>query len=567
MMKAKKSVSLMLAGLLCASGLASCTPKEKISGANSLEVYACSLGYGHEWLEKALKAFSEKQYVKDTYPDFKYSLQTNDEYAYGQSQVLSKATTLDLVFTSTFSPSTVEVAGKDGKKSVLEDVTDVFNGKIMDFNTGKNETDENGKEWTYAEKLERGNPGILNSISYEVETSDGDYEDRYYYTGGGSSMYGILYNKTKLVEYGFLTEENGQVKGLPRTTKELKEFAVAIANKGYMPFVAAKDTGYWTRVQNVWWAQYEGAEAFDMYFQGQYYNSDLQAWRGGIEDPSVLTKTKGRLIANQTTESLLKYDNEPRLIHDESSALDFTTAQAYLISGKGLMQANGTWFDLEMKSLQGQEGADAEIRLMPGLMVSEIIEVVPDESIADDAELRLLVDAIASGATSFDGVTQNDFNRVKEAYNLYNKGESMSPTIIPSYSDAIPLAKDFLRYMATDEFCRQYFETTGGASSAMYYDVEEKAPELYATFSPMNKDRLTFLEGKTAILQYKTINYPLVYRTGYAELGKGFELKYMSKNANDRKSAADCIAEQISYYTSNNNSMWKNLFKMANLGQ
>lgn len=562
MMKVKKSVGLMLAGVLCAGSLAGCAPKEKISGANALEVYACSLGYGHEWLEKALQAFSEKQYVKDTYPGFKYTLMTNDEYAYGQSQVLSGATTLDLVFTSSFSPSTVEVPGKDGKRSILEDITDVFNGKIMDFNTGANETDENGTEWTYAEKLERGDPGVLNSLSYEVETEDGDYEDRYYYVPSGSSTYGILYNKTKLVEYGFLTEDNnGKISGLPRTTKELKEFAVRIADGGYIPFVVAKDTGYWSRVQNVWWAQYEGAEAFDRYFQGKYKNDEGQ-WKLGIE---VLSKAKGRVLANQATESLLKYDNQPRLIHDESSALDFTTAQAYLVSGNGLMQANGTWFDLEMKSLQGQDGADSEIRLMPGVMISEIIEVVPDKSIADDAELRLLIDAIASGATSFEGVTQNDFNRVKEAYNLYNKGEAMAPTIIPSYSDAVSLAKDFLRYMATDEFCRQYMETTEGASSAMYYDVETKAPELYSTFSGMNKDRLAFLEGKTAILQYKTINYPLVYRTGYADLGRGFEIKYMSKNAKDRMSAADCIAEQIATYTANNNEMWELMLSQAGL--
>lgn len=571
-MKAKKTISVALAGLLCAGALtgslAGCN-KKKISGANALEVYACSLGYGHEFLTKALEAFAQKEYVKNKYPNFEYSLTTNDEYEFGQAQVLSGATSLDLVFTSSFSPSTVEATGKNGKKSILEDLTDVFESKVMDFNTGKNETDENGNEWTYAEKLEKGTPGILDYLAFEEENGD-DVETHYYYTGGGAGVYGILYNKTKLVEYGYLTEDaNGNIKGLPRTTKEMKAFAVKIANGGHVPFISSKGTGYWSRVQNLWWAQYEGAEAFDRYFQGQYQN-DEGDWVQGVE---VLSRAKGRYIANQTTESYLKYDNEPRLIYDESAALDFTTAQSYLISGKGLMQANGTWFDQEMKTLEGQEGADAEIRLMPDLMISEIIDVVPNKSIADDAELSALVGAIASGSTEIKGtfegvaydVTQADFDRVKEAHNLFNTGESLSPTIIPSYSDAIPLAKDFLRYLATDEYCRQYLETTSGNSPAFYYDVEKKAPELFATFSPMQKDRLTQIQGKSAILKYKTVNYPLVYRTGYSSFGSGFEIKYFAKNAKDRMSAKDCIDNQIAQYTANNNELWNLMLSQAGL--
>lgn len=570
-MKTKRWISLMAAGVLGASSLiaAAGCGKEKVTGANALEVYACSLGYGAEWLDKALESFKNTSYVKEKYPNFTYSITTNDEYAFGQSQVLSGVTTYDVLFASTFSPQTVETPGKNGKKSILEDITDVFNGKIPDFKGGY-EKNEDGEDWTYGEKLKAGAPGRYKLIGYEEEVSEGEYEMHYYYTLLGSGMYGILYNRTKLEEYGFITTDaQGNVQGLPRTTDELRTFAIDIANKGYTPFVAAKDTGYWTRVQNLWWAQYEGAEAYDRYFQGQYKN-DVGEWDFGVE---VLRKAKGRLLANQITESLLKYDNEPRLIHDESSALDFTTAQSYLISGKGLMQANGTWFDNEMKSLQGQAGADAEIRLMPNVMISAIKDVVPDKSIENDSELSALVGAIASGNTALEGtydgksysVTQADYNRVKDAYNLYNTGESISPTLIPSYSDAIDLAKDFLRYLATDDFCRMYMETTGGNSPAVYYDVEKKDPALYASFSAMNKDRLAFIEGKQTILQYKTCNYPLVYRTGYASFGQGYEIKYMSKNAKDRKSAAECIEEQIATYEADDNAMWELMLSQAGL--
>ena len=580
-MKIKKVLGLVLACVLSLSCLmTSACGVGKISGDNALEVYVCSLGNGDEWLYKALEEFAKKDYVKEKYPNFEYSVTSNDTFAFGQDQVKSSVTTFDLLFASSFSPSTVEIPGKDGKTSILEDITDVYNSKIPDFNNGGYEKNADGEEWTYAEKLEAADPNVFDILGYEVENADGDYETHYYYVGGGGSIYGILYNKTVMLKKGFITEENGVVKGLPRTTKELKAFAVKIAEQAekdrvannknkpeYYPFVVAKDTGYWSRVQNLWWAQYEGAEAYDRYFQGQYRNDEGE-WVQGVE---VLSKAKGRLLANQATESLLRYDNEPRLIDGESALLDFTTAQARLITGVGLMQANGTWFDNEMKSIKGEEGADNEIRLMPTIMISDIIDHTP--SIQNDQELSALVGAMNDGVAALSGtyegvayeVTQADFNRIKEAHNLYNTGESLSPILIPSYSDAIGLAKDFLLYMATDEYCRQYMESTGGTSAPHYYDVENKDPALYNSIGAMNRDRLQLIKGKSSILQYKTCNYPIVYRTGYASLGQGYEIKYMAKNEKDRKSAAQCIADQISEYTRNGNEMWNLLLSQAGL--
>lgn len=563
-MKAKKIASLAMAGVLGAGTLmATGCGKKKIEGDNALEIYVCELGYGKVWLENALQAFAETQYVKDKYPNFEYDVFANSEYNYGQEQVRSGVTTFDLLFTSQFSPATVEEPGKNGKKSILEDITDVFEGKIPDFKGGY-EKNADGEEWTYAEKMQKADPTLFKTIGLEQEVSEGEYETRYYYTANALGFYGILYNKTKMLEYGYITEDsNGNVQGLPRTTNQMKAFAEKIRLDGKYAFIAAKDTGYWTRVQNLWWAQYEGAEAYDRYFQGQYKNDEGE-WARGVE---VLSKAKGRYLANQITEDLLWYDNG--YIHEESSALNFTQAQTRLIKGDGLMQANGAWFDNEMKGVAEQEGANAEIRIMPSLIISEIIDVVPDKSIADDKELSALVQALDAGSTAITGegyeVTQKDFDRVKEAYNLYNPGEAFSPIVIPSYSDAIDLAKDFMRFMATDEYANIYAKATEGGSSGFYYDVETENPELYKTFSGMQKDRLKYIKGKKSILPYKTCNYPIVYRTSYANFGKGFELYYMSESAKDRKKSKDCIDAQIEEYTRDNNQMWDLLLTQAGL--
>lgn len=591
-MKIKKLITVLLALVLSVSCLLTVGCGGKISGSDALEVYICALGNGRSWLDKALAAFSEKPYVKENYPNFVYKVVSNDNYEYGQQMVLSGATSIDLLFASSFKASTVKTPGKNGKTSILEDLTDVYEGKIPDFNGGY-EKDENGQDWIYGERIRKTDPNRYKLIGFEEEVAEDEYETHYYYGVTGMNKYGILYNSTKLEEYGFIEIDNdGNVSGLPRTTDELKAFAIEIANAGiaagsvdepaYTPFVASNDTGYWTRVQNLWWAQYEGAEAYDRYFQGQYRN-DLGYWELGVD---VLSKAQGRLIANQITEGLLKYDNEPRLIYKESATLKYRTAQAYLMSGKGLMQANGTWFDSEMRDVR-EEGATDIIRLMPDLMVSDIIHVVPDETIDNDAELSALVGAMQAGLVgaqtvvnkALDGkeevqgafenvnysISKNDINRVYEAFMIYNTGESITPTLIPSYSDAIDLAKDFMRFLATDECCKIYVQETFGTSPAAYYDIEEKAPELFNSLSIMNQERIKQTEGKSTILQYKTCNYPIVYYTGYADLGKGFELKYFSKNAKDRKSAADCISEQIQNYTANDNALWKDMLSNAGI--
>ena len=566
-MKNKKLLSLALAAALVsgtAFGATSCS-KKFADDDNALEIYVAKLGYGDEWLQKAAKRFAEFDYVKETYPNFQYKIFANDEYTFGQEQVKSGATTYDLLFCSSFSLSTVEVAGPNGEKSVLEDLTSLFNSKIPDYANGGYEKNDAGEEWTYGEKLKKNNPGKFAGLAYK-EDENGETVDIYYYSAYDNSKYGILYNKTIMKEKGYLTEENGEVKGLPRTTQELYDLAQKIKSGGDMAFISSADTGYWMRIQNLWWAQYEGAEAFEHYFDAEYKNDEGE-WVQGVE----CLNSQGRLKAAQTVEKLLWYPSG--MIYNESAALDFTTAQAYLITGKGLMQANGDWFDSEMAEIRKQEGGDKEIGMMPDPILSDIIEVVPDRSIENDAELSALVGAIRNGSTELSGtfegqaysVTQADYDYIAAACNLYNSGEQVSPVVIPSYASAKKLAKDFMLYLASDEFLHQYCKTLNGCSPAFYYDVKTKDPALFESFSDMQKERINYIKGKSSIYAFKTSNKPLVYRTSYAGLAEGFEEGYFAKNPGDRKTAKQAIEAQIKTYTENTNEMWNLLFISAGL--
>ena len=170
-MKNKKLLSLALAAALVsgtAFGATSCG-KKFADDDNALEIYVAKLGYGDEWLQKAAKRFAEFDYVKETYPNFQYKIFANDEYTFGQEQVKSGATTYDLLFCSSFSLSTVEVAGPNGEKSVLEDLTSLFNSKIPDYANGGYEKNDAGEEWTYGEKLKKNNPGKFAGLAYKED--------------------------------------------------------------------------------------------------------------------------------------------------------------------------------------------------------------------------------------------------------------------------------------------------------------------------------------------------------------------------------------------------------------
>ncbi|MBQ6922651.1 MAG: hypothetical protein IJQ66_06140 [Clostridia bacterium] len=57
-------------------------------------------------------------------------------------------------------------------------------------------------------------------------------------------------------------------------------------------------------------------------------------------------------------------------------------------------------------------------------VISAIVKILPDRSVSNERELCALINAIDAGDTSLEGtgysVTQNDYDRVKDARNLFH---------------------------------------------------------------------------------------------------------------------------------------------------
>ena len=110
---------------------------------------------------------------------------------------------------------------------------------------------------------------------------------------------------------------------LPKTTNQLKEMADEIKSRNYYAFSAATGINYnWDYVGTVWWAQYEGLEAFQKYFYAQYWDSAEGTWKLGKE----INDAAGRRYALETLGELMNSQNG--YMHKHAGRMDFKSAQS-----------------------------------------------------------------------------------------------------------------------------------------------------------------------------------------------------------------------------------------------
>ncbi len=587
-MKKNRIVSLVMASVMLSgtvATMAACGGKKFGDTEQSFEVYALKTGHGVEWVEKALEAFSEKAEIKEKYPDLQYKLTTNSESGFGATQVMSGGTSIDLVLAGgSYSPANILKEYKKGQL-YLENLQDVYESKIPNYNGGY-EKNADGEEWTYAEKMRAANPTLHDSLAVE----DANGELVHYTSVTSNGKLGIVYNKTKMDEYGYKDATTGETI-LPRTTNELVALADSIKNKNkdkkdtekYYAFISSGETSYWAQgISKTFWAQYSGYDGYDNYFQGLWMNAN-----GEYEVNVNVVDDQGKRESLRVVDKIMNYRNG--YIHPDSAALGFTRAQALLLDGTALMQANGDWVAEELEYLRdddtAEEAVNNEIRFMEDPLISALGTTL--ESIENDEEYSAVIGAIRAGQTALQGsykvpdysgasaawktvnydVTQTDYDRIVEATLLYSGGTTAGDVVIPSYAKAKAIAKDFLLYLASDEFLKMYMEVTGGAGVPFYYDVQTNAPEMYDSFNPIQQDRIKMVDGKKTLAPILTANYKLVYLGGFANsTAHDMETYFYTKNDDQYKSADKICDDTVDNYTKNDNANWKYMLEQAKMG-
>ena len=439
----------------------------------SLSIICYEAGFGTQWLDEMAKEFESA-----------YDCKVTVKKSYINGELIS------LLNENSIKDDIVMALGSmDGAqdRGFLVELSDVYNA-----------TPE-GENKSIKDKM-------VQSVYDKLLTED----DKIYQMNWSHSVSSIVLNKTvldRIFPEGY---------DIPNTTDELVAFADAIKAKGVYPFSMSTSVSYWDYLHYVWWAQYDGYDKYTDYYQGYYHkpNGDGTYTRVISEFGEVLDNA-GRIESLKVAEKFLKKDNG--YMHKYSDSMTWQESQIAFVSqgyaGKDMtecaMMVNGDWIHNEVQSYLIQKNQDLVMIKPP--MISSIVETLEDNTMTDE-ELSAVIDAIDAGETSYTGVSQKDFERITEARRMIYSATFDHCAGIPAASQNKELAKEFLKFMASDMGQTIYAKYLNGSSMAYGYEPTEKVTGFVESRYDMITDMLPICVDHTS---------PLVYRQGHTGYTSG----------------------------------------------
>lgn len=545
MNKLKRLIAVLTSLVVLGATATSFGCGEKVPDTDeTLEIFVTNAGYGIDWLKSMVEAFKEEDWVKEKYPNLNIPDLQYDAVTIPAEKVVAgeKANSADLLISCQPGGSYYSSKGANGE-SLFEELSDVYNGAIPgdDYYDGSE-----GR--TLRDKM---SDGVYES--QVVEQLDGT--TAVYAVPWIRGTMGIFYNKTKLEEY------MGEGYVMPRTTDELVNLTKTINDKlttsGDAAFAFTANVAYWGQPTVLWWGQYEGVEKYENYFNG--IDTDT-----GEYSVSALVQ-EGRLKALEVLESLV---SRPNGFNYKTCTSDtYMELQTKFMKGTaGVFTVNGDWLLNEMKGVE----TDQTICMLKSPVVSAIVEKCT--SVKNDEQLAFVVQCVDDNkefeqakteyaSKGYGSLTSADFERIYNARNMYTRLHGHE-AFIPSYAKGKEVAKDFLRFMATDKGIEILMREGGGFVSPYKYEASE---ELFNGFSLMQQEHYTW--SKTAIDLRSASSFRLYQYGGlnYWMKTPNLDTAMAAQNSDDRKSAQQIYDEDVSYWTANNGANFDLLLKKAGL--
>ena len=412
-MKSIKKITAVFLATVMTLSLAACgggkddEKKPNHNGGKEVEISYWNSGMGTDFLDAMCKAFNEKQ--SDYYVYYNATAASN---AVTATYPLPDVDTIDLYMSG--------VINDTSHMATLDDVL---------------ESTVEGESKSIKEKFD------ASHLESEVD-ADGHY---YSLTWGGGAL-AIVYNK-KLFDKAGITET-------PRTTDELAVACDKLYENGITPHTHYMDEAgntYWEYMEEVWQAQYDG---FDYYKNTFYACKDAS---GTSPSKDVLTTKDGRYQVLKAMEKFIT----PEYVLPGSNSQDHITMQTKFLNDDIGMMVNGSWVANEMESTGSMDDY--------GVMKAPVISSITDKltTVKSDTLLRKLISAIdavndgekeISEYQSGDGyvvdgkqISAADWEYVKAARGMVAVNYPQQTLFIPSYSDVVDGAKEFLKFYYSDE--------------------------------------------------------------------------------------------------------------------
>ena len=444
---------------------------------NALIIEYYNAGYGQLWIQKLAAAYTEK------YGQEVVTLPRSGERGIDKMSTTfeSGVSETDLFFTRGANFAAIYKGGQ-ASTNYYTDITDVYEATIE------------GEGVKVKDKM-------FDAFEdfYKMPAEGKYYDDKYYFFPWVTGMIGIVVNMN-------VWDQVAQGKSFPRTTDEFLKLLGDI--KGVAPFIFSLSDEYFTAFYQVFMNQYEGNAAMDKFYKG--YNPAGERYVDGMAEYD------GFKYALEFFEQLLvKEGKDYKYMHVDSESVDFQDMQSTFLTGGALFSVNGDWLENEMIT----KYQNVNLAMIKTPVLSAVANKCSFKDASNKDEILCAAIDYVDGkiTTKPAGCTDADIAIIREARGVeYVTGNDLV-SFIPTYSNQISSAKEFLKFMASDEGMKIFRDNTNGCELPLNYTEKTTATKVTGFRQSINSildvSTARFVNEKDKIYSIGGINV-LLYNNG-----------------------------------------------------
>ena len=279
-----------------------------------------------------------------------------------------------------------------------------------------------------------------------------------------------------------------------------------------------------------------------------------------LEYTAEIFNTPAREAAYDVMRTLLMQQNGYTKLES-----NFQKMQKSFIKGTSIFSSNGEWIENEV-SAELNPG-DANIQYLRIPVISSIVNnptVSADFTGTDaekDAKLSAVIDYIdthslqtaTAEAASELAVSETTLQLLIDA-RLFQYCTPSFAALVPAYSDQIPAAKEFLKFMLSKEGQEIFMASTYGVCAPLNVDMTQF--DYYANATTLGKSKMDLLQN-SLLIGDESNTYPMQYVSdGIRATRMDIVNKFAGSSAADAKSVMN---EEYNYYL----TVWKDLMTAA----
>ena len=464
----KKLVTLFLALIMSVTAFTAvgCSNKESKDPSDTLVIDIQIGGYGTKWLEDIKDAYVEKTGKTVTVTPLGSTTES-------ESALLAGRTSTDIYFTMDplighqYAPKTINGETYD---CLMEDLTSfIENDKIE------------GENKTIKDKI---NPQYLEY--FKINRLDGT--QKIYTLPWSIGLLGLVKNND-------VWQEGWKV---PNTTDKFIELLDQIKEDGYVPLAYSKDYHYYNYLLETFATQYEGVENMAQLWEAKLPKDDPD-YKDEI-DKTFLAYYEGVQHAYEVMVELMQSEQVGGQVqskyHYSVNSKDHIGTQTFFLDSnyKIAMMMSGDWIQNEMKDTFANPNLE--------FIKTPVISALGDKLGITDDQLSAIIDYVdgtVENEPAFESIVgltnEQVIEKVREARNIVPTNSNSMAFYIPAYSNAKDLAKDFIKFMLSDEGLAIYQSSLGYAMPYDYEWTKEGNSSKMSNF--INKAYNDFYYGKT----------------------------------------------------------------------